>query len=165
MMKPSTQLLNLLLFELFSLLLHCNSLFIKWMLKMHYFMVISVKMFISLSTRFIDPSDLSMHASFIIQLYDLKLVLQATFHCLSLFLLRLVFTGSTADTPLFILCTYAFVMFIPIYTDDITLIRTANAPFDALITLLNVEFSMKYRDSDISILGLKVHQSDKRGFL
>lgn len=92
-------------------------------------------------------------------LYGLKQAPRAWFLRLNSYLLQLGFTGSVADTSLFILRAADYVIFLLVYVDDIIIIDCPHAPFTSILASLHREFAMKDLGSLHYFLGIEVHKN------
>ena len=89
-------------------------------------------------------------------LYSLKQAPHARFDRFSVFLLRLGFTCSTADSSLFIFCSKDAILLLLVYVDDIIVTSNKQALLLRLVSRLNSEFSIKDLGSLHYFLGIEV---------
>jgi hypothetical protein len=98
-------------------------------------------------------------------LYGLKQAPRAWFQRFSLFLLKLGFTCSRADTSLFVLHCQQQIIYLLLYVDDIILTSNNNSLLSSFIRQLHSEFATKDLGSLSYFLGLKATSTSTGLFL
>jgi len=98
-------------------------------------------------------------------LYGLKQAHCTWFSKLSTRLLELGFHSSRSDTSLFILKSAKFTMYILIYVDDIIIACSKSSAIDTLLTLLNIDLSIKDLGPLHFFLGIEVIKNSSRFLL